>query len=117
MRLKEGPLTRPERDAGGQGRAGRPVRAPPGFYRGAADEVIAALRGGPKKVVLDLRGNGGGSPAEVVRLLGAFAHGKTTSYFCRYDGSCTANTTDDSVPLLEGQKLVVLTDQAVRVGL
>jgi C-terminal processing protease CtpA/Prc len=31
---------------------------------------------------LDLRGNGGGSPAEVSTLLGAFTHGKAYAYDC-----------------------------------
>lgn len=110
VRLKAGPLTRPEPTLAVKDVSGARYVRLPGFYRGAADEVIAALRGGPKKVVLDLRGNGGGSPDEVVRLLGAFAHGQITSYFCRYDGSCTANRTDDTVPLL-GAELVVLTDR------
>ncbi|WP_062348908.1 S41 family peptidase [Herbidospora yilanensis] len=110
VRLTEGPLTPRARTLRVRDVSGvRYVRLP-GFYDGAADQVIAALRGGPKKVVLDLRGNGGGSPREVVRLLGAFAHGKVTSYFCAYDGSCTPNRTDDGVPLL-GARLVVLTDR------
>ncbi|GGO71946.1 S41 family peptidase [Nonomuraea cavernae] len=82
----------------------------PGFYEGAADQVIAKLGGKPEAVVLDLRGNGGGSPREVTRLLGAFAHGKVTSYFCPLKGDCVPNRTDDSVPLL-GSRLVVLTDR------
>ncbi|MEU0568205.1 S41 family peptidase [Nonomuraea sp. NPDC005983] len=83
----------------------------PGFFDGAADQVIAELQDKPKTVVLDLRGNGGGSPREVTRLLGAFAHGKITSYFCPLKGECVPNRTDDSVPLL-GLPLVVLTDRA-----
>ncbi|MEU7749905.1 S41 family peptidase [Nonomuraea sp. NPDC049158] len=83
----------------------------PGFFEGAADQVIAKLQGRPAAVVLDLRGNGGGSPREVTRLLGAFAHGKVTSYFCPLQGDCVPNRTDDSVPLL-GLRLVVLTDRA-----
>jgi len=87
----------------------------PGFYYGAADEVLAAIANLAKGrtlrgVVLDLRGNGGGSPIEVSRLLGAFAHGKTTSYDCDVSGDCTANHTDDTVPLL-GLPLTVLTDR------
>ncbi|MBB5777269.1 S41 family peptidase [Nonomuraea jabiensis] len=82
----------------------------PGFYGGAADQVIAKLQDKPKAVVLDLRGNGGGSPREVTRLLGAFAHGKITSYFCPLKGDCVPNRTDDSVPLL-GSRLIVLTDR------
>ncbi|TKK89373.1 PDZ domain-containing protein, partial [Herbidospora galbida] len=110
VKLTEGPLTPPERAVRVKDVSGARYVQLPGFYEGAADEVIATLRGGPKKVVLDLRGNGGGSPREVVRLLGAFAHGKVTSYFCAYDGSCTPNRTDDTVPLL-GARLVVLTDR------
>ncbi|WP_433444865.1 S41 family peptidase [Nonomuraea sp. CA-141351] len=82
----------------------------PRFYEGAADQVIAKLRDTPKVVVLDLRGNGGGSPREVTRLLGAFAHGKVTSYFCPLKGECVPNRTDDNVPLL-GSRLIVLTDR------
>ncbi|WP_179282255.1 S41 family peptidase [Streptosporangium subroseum] len=82
----------------------------PGFYEGSADQVIAKLRDKPKVVVLDLRGNGGGSPREVTRLLGAFAHGKVTSYFCPLKGDCVPNRTDDSVSLL-GSRLIVLTDR------
>ncbi|MBE3010275.1 PDZ domain-containing protein [Microbispora sp. NEAU-D428] len=83
----------------------------PGFFEGAADQVIAKLKGTSKAAVIDLRGNGGGSPREVTRLLGAFAHGKITSYFCPLKGGCAANRTDDTVPLL-GLRLVVLTDRA-----
>ncbi|MGI5160235.1 S41 family peptidase [Microbispora sp. CA-102843] len=83
----------------------------PGFFQGAADQVIDRLKDTSKAVVLDLRGNGGGSPREVTRLLGAFAHGRVTSYFCPLKGECAANRTDDTVPLL-GLRLVVLTDRA-----
>ncbi|GAA4055688.1 hypothetical protein GCM10022248_23920 [Nonomuraea soli] len=84
----------------------------PGFYGGVADEVRKAVEGLSVKrgVVLDLRGNGGGSPREVTRLLGAFAHGKVTSYFCDVRDQCTPNRTDDSVPLL-GLPLTVLVDR------
>ncbi|MFG1862905.1 S41 family peptidase [Microbispora bryophytorum] len=66
-------------------------------------------------LVLDLRGNGGGSPDEANRLLGAFAHGKVTAYQCTAslstgDGACDPMRTDDSVPLL-GLPLVVLIDR------
>ncbi|MBB4957420.1 S41 family peptidase [Micromonospora polyrhachis] len=87
----------------------------PAFAPGMADQVlraIADLRAGRtlRGVVLDLRGNGGGSPTEVARLLGAWAHDKTTSYWCDVRGECTANRTDDSVPLLN-LPLVALTDR------
>ncbi|PZG54422.1 peptidase [Spongiactinospora gelatinilytica] len=110
--IKEGPLTRQPPEVTSKPLPGGAtyVRLP-GFFDGAADKVIAALRSKPKAVVLDLRGNGGGSPREVTRLLGAFAHGKITSYFCPLKGDCTPNRTDDSVPLL-GSRLIVLTDRA-----
>ena len=87
----------------------------PGFFPGAADQVLAdisslaetaKLRG----LILDLRGNGGGSAAEVSRLLGAFTHGAAWSYDCDVHGSCAANFTDTDVPLLH-LRLVVLTDR------
>jgi carboxyl-terminal processing protease len=85
------------------------------FAPNAADQVLQAiaklatgktLRG----VILDLRGNGGGSPTEVARLLGAFAHGKVWSYDCDGANRCSANYTDDTVALLH-LPLVVLTDR------
>jgi carboxyl-terminal processing protease len=61
-------------------------------------------------LILDLRGNGGGDPAEVSRLVGAFIHGAAWSYDCDVHGSCAARYTDSSVPLLH-LRLVVLTDR------
>jgi len=83
-----------------------------GFAPQAADQVFAAIRNlGPVRgLVLDLRGNGGGSPVEVARLLGAFVHGKVISSWCDKSNTCTANHTDDTVPLLN-LPLVVLTDR------
>src|SRR5215472_6449884 len=87
----------------------------PGFFPGAADQVLgdisslaphARLRG----LILDLRGNGGGTVADPARLLGAFIHGKAWSYDCDVHGRCTANDTDSRVPLLH-LPLVVLTDR------
>ncbi|QFZ17857.1 S41 family peptidase [Saccharothrix syringae] len=87
----------------------------PGFAPELVDRVLAAiaeLRGQTRLrgVVLDLRGNGGGSPVAVSRLLGALAHGRTTSYWCDVKGRCTPNRTDDSVELLN-LPLVALTDR------
>ena len=87
----------------------------PGFFPGAADQVLQAVHGlaGNAKLrglILDLRGNGGGDPAQVSRLLGAFIHGAAWSYDCDVHGSCTASYTDTSVPLLH-LPLVVLTDR------
>ncbi|MEV4753729.1 S41 family peptidase [Micromonospora sp. NPDC049559] len=87
----------------------------PGFFPGVADQALNAiadlrrnttLRG----IILDLRGNGGGSGSELGRLLGAFVHGKTTSYWCDVRDRCTANHPDDTVPLLN-LPLVALTDR------
>ncbi len=87
----------------------------PGFFPGAADQVLQAItnlapRAKLRGLILDLRGNGGGSPAEVSQLLGAFIHGAAWSYDCNVHGSCPANFTDSSVPLLH-LPLVVLTDR------
>lgn len=111
VELKEGPIKRQPPAVTSKKLAGGVTYVQlPGFYEGAADQVIAKLRDKPKAVVLDLRGNEGGSPREVTRLLGAFAHGKVTSYFCPLKGDCVPNRTDDSVPLL-GSRLIVLTDR------
>ncbi|MFG1680505.1 S41 family peptidase [Nonomuraea sp. NPDC049269] len=84
------------------------------FQPGTADQVLAAIAGlreGKKLrgLVLDLRGTNGGSPAEVVKLLSGFVHGKVHSYDCAPDDTCTPNRTDDTVPLL-GLPVAVLTD-------
>ncbi|MEW9534228.1 S41 family peptidase [Microbispora sp. NPDC049125] len=86
-----------------------------GFAPDAADRVfkeISRLRSGRTLtgLVLDLRGNGGGSPDEANRLLGAFAHGKVTAYQCAVDGTCETMRTDDTVALLN-LPLTVLTDR------
>ena len=87
----------------------------PGFFPGAADQVLrdmstlaprARLRG----LILDLRGNGGGDPAEVSRLLGAFIHRAAYTYDCDVHGNCPATYTGTDVPLLH-LPLVVLTDR------
>ncbi|MFD9949598.1 S41 family peptidase [Nonomuraea sp. NPDC059023] len=87
-----------------------------GFGPDSADRVLKAISRlntarGLAGLVLDLRGNGGGSPDEVNRLLGAFAHGKVTAYQCAADGACDTMRTDDGVALL-GLPFVVLTDRA-----
>ncbi|WP_182903817.1 S41 family peptidase [Microbispora sp. H10830] len=86
-----------------------------GFVPDAANRVFRAIsRLGASRtltgLVLDLRGNGGGSPGEAIRLLSGFAHGKVTAYQCAADGTCDPMRTDDSVALL-GLPLVVLTDR------
>ena len=82
-----------------------------GFGKDAADKVIAAIKElNPRRVVLDVRGNTGGSPIEANRLVSAFAHGKVTAYQCDADGQCEANRTDDRIPLLN-LPLVVLADR------
>ena len=86
-----------------------------GFAPGVTDSVLAAIadlrtKATLRGLILDLRGNGGGDPAEVARLTGAFAHGKTTSYWCDVRDRCTPNRTNDSVPLVN-LRLVALTDR------
>ncbi|MEV0381645.1 S41 family peptidase [Nonomuraea sp. NPDC050643] len=87
-----------------------------GFAPDSATRVFTAisrLRTGRTLtgVVLDLRGNGGGSPVEAARLLSAFVHGKVTAYQCTVNGACDTSRTDDTVELL-GLPLVVLTDRS-----
>ena len=87
----------------------------PAFLVSSAAAVLNAISASSKAthlrgVVLDVRGNGGGSPYEVAKLLGAFVHGKAWSYDCDVAGTCTANYTDDSVSLLH-LPLVLLTDR------
>ncbi|MFC7592118.1 S41 family peptidase [Nonomuraea antimicrobica] len=87
-----------------------------GFAPDAADRVFKAitrLRAGRTLtgVVLDLRGNGGGSAPEAIRLVSAFVHGKVTAYLCTVDAKCEALRTDDTVELLK-LPLAVLTDRS-----
>ncbi|WP_101790890.1 S41 family peptidase [Nonomuraea indica] len=87
-----------------------------GFAPDSADRVLKAITrlrtGQPLTgVVLDLRGNGGGRPAEATRLLSAFTHGKVTAYQCAVDGTCEPMRTDDTVKLLD-LPLAVLTDRS-----
>jgi carboxyl-terminal processing protease len=82
---------------------------------GAANRTfaaIAALRADTsiRAIILDLRHSPGGTPLEVARLAGAFAHDKVISYWCDAKEECTANRTDDSAALL-GLPLVALTDR------
>ncbi|WP_125726633.1 S41 family peptidase [Kibdelosporangium aridum] len=86
-----------------------------GFAPGAADKVLKAIADLGKDrtlrgVVLDLRGNGGGSPDEVKKLVSSWIHGKTYSYWCDVKDKCTPNRTDDSVPLVK-LPLITLTDR------
>jgi len=87
-----------------------------GFAPDSADRVLKAisrLRAGRTLtgVVLDLRGNGGGSAPEAIRLLSAFVHGKVTAYLCTVNAKCEALRTDDTVELLD-LPLAVLTDRS-----
>lgn len=85
------------------------------FNPGAASQVLAAVTGLEKTatlrgLILDLRGNGGGSPAEDPMLLGAFEHGTAYAYACTRTGGCTADYPHPSTPLLH-LPLTVLTDR------
>jgi carboxyl-terminal processing protease len=83
----------------------------PGIANQALDAIASLHAHHPLRgVVIDVRGNGGGAPQEVARLLGAFVHGRVWSYDCDARGACTANRTDDSAPLL-ALPLVVLADR------
>jgi carboxyl-terminal processing protease len=87
-----------------------------GFAPDSADRVfkaISRLRAGRTLtgVVLDLRGNGGGSPTEATRLVSAFVHGKVTAYQCAVNGTCETSRTDDTVELVN-LPLAVLTDRS-----
>ncbi|MEU7004774.1 S41 family peptidase [Nonomuraea sp. NPDC046570] len=87
-----------------------------GFAPDSANRVLRAITRMRKGrtlsgVVLDLRGNGGGSPVEATRLLSAFVHGKVTAYQCTADGRCAPARTDDTVELLN-LPLAVLTDRS-----
>ncbi|ONI81689.1 hypothetical protein ALI144C_19290 [Actinosynnema sp. ALI-1.44] len=86
-----------------------------GFAPGAADKVRKAITDLGKQqklrgVAFDLRGNGGGSPDEVKKLVSSWVHGRTYSYWCDVRDKCTPNRTDDSVSLLN-LPLVTLTDR------
>lgn len=88
----------------------------PGFARDAADQVLKAIADLRKDrtlrgVVLDLRGNGGGSPIEVSRLLGGWTRSKATSYWCDVKDKCEPNKADETVPLVN-LPLFVLTDRS-----
>jgi carboxyl-terminal processing protease len=85
------------------------------FPPGAARQVLAAISALQQKaalrgLILDLRYNGGGDPAEDTKLLGAFEHGKPYDYYCTVTGKCTANYPDSHTPLLH-LRLAVLTDR------
>lgn len=87
----------------------------PDFSPGRGDEVLAAIADLGKRrtlrgVVLDVRGNTGGSPDEVAKLLGAWVHGKAFLYDCDARDKCTARLSNDKVPLLH-LPLVTLTDR------
>lgn len=87
-----------------------------GFAPDSANRVLRAISGlrtgrTLSGVVLDLRGNGGGSPVEATRLVSAFVHGKVTAYQCTVDGKCETSRTDDTVELLN-LPLAVLTDRS-----
>jgi carboxyl-terminal processing protease len=85
------------------------------FVDNAANFVFAAVDGlGLGKhlrgLVLDLRGNGGGSPAEPARLLGAFAPGRVYAVMDDGRGRLTASRTATTMPLIR-VPLVALIDR------
>jgi carboxyl-terminal processing protease len=85
------------------------------FDSGAGSGALDLIAGLERKVklrgvILDLRGNGGGSLSEVAKLLGAFEHGRAWSYTCTITGTCTASYPDPATRLLH-LPLAVLTDR------
>ena len=86
-----------------------------GFAPGVARAALSLIRDLGEKaklrgVMLDLRGNTGGSPTETALLLGAFAPDKVVHYLCDVGGKCTPSYTSSAVPLLH-LPLVVLVDR------
>ncbi|MFI6317022.1 S41 family peptidase [Nonomuraea sp. NPDC050556] len=75
-------------------------------------KAIATLRAGRTLtgVVLDLRGNTGGSAEEPTKLISGWVHGKVTAYLCSADGRCESARTDDTIALV-GLPLAVLVDR------
>jgi carboxyl-terminal processing protease len=61
-------------------------------------------------LVLDLRGNPGGEEAQAIRLVSAFVHGVTVGYSIDSNGKRTAQTTDDSVPIIQLPLAVLIDD-------
>jgi carboxyl-terminal processing protease len=90
------------------------------FVSGDASQVLAAVSALEKKaklrgVILDLRGNGGGTPAGVAEMVGALEHGRAYGYGCADTGRCTALYPDSHTPLLH-LPLAVLTEPSCASG-
>jgi carboxyl-terminal processing protease len=85
------------------------------FVDNSANFVVAALDGlrlgkHPHGLVLDLRGNGGGSAAEPAHLLSAFVHHRIFAYMENGQGHLTPQWTGTDMPLVRTH-LVVLIDR------
>jgi carboxyl-terminal processing protease len=90
------------------------------FVPAVDNKLLAAISALAKKtklrgVILDLRGNGGGTPAGVASLVGALEHGKPYGYACSGAGRCTALYPDSHTPLLH-LPLAVLTSRSCSSG-
>ena len=86
------------------------------FSATEGQDVLAAIAGlglgdSLRGVVLDIRGNTGGSPQGMVQLVSAFVHGKTLSTVVTGSGVSQVLRTDDTVPLLQ-RPVVLLVDGA-----
>jgi carboxyl-terminal processing protease len=86
-----------------------------GFPPFIGSKVLAAISALQKKatlhgVIVDVRGNGGGSPAGIASMVGLFEHGKPWGYGCTLTGKCTAQYPNNDTPLLH-LPLAVLTDR------
>jgi carboxyl-terminal processing protease len=85
-----------------------------GFYPGAAEDVLKAIADLQATtdltgIIIDVRGNHGGDPAEDAQLLGAFIHHATYASFCDVHDKCDPQRVDDTTPLLN-LPLVTLAD-------
>jgi carboxyl-terminal processing protease len=94
------------------------------FVPGDASQVLAAISALEEKaklrgVILDLRGNGGGSPAGVADAVGLFEHGRAYGYGCTATSTgaskCTALYPNRHTPLLH-LPLAVLTEPSCASG-
>jgi len=90
------------------------------FVPGDASQVLAAISALEKKatlrgVILDLRLNGGGTPAGVADMVGALEHGRAYGYGCAAIRTCTGLYPNSKTPLLH-LPLAVLTDRTCASG-
>jgi carboxyl-terminal processing protease len=89
-----------------------------GFYPFVTRKVLAHISALQKKaklrgIILDVRGDPGGSPSGIASMVGLFEHGKPWGYSCTVTWKCTALYPSSRMPLLH-LPLAVLTDRNCR---